>query len=921
MVNGFNEIVTLCILANMDIQLITSGLSGLGIIHYICNYMTKNSVSIDNMFILQKAALKTAKENPLKSTVNGFNDSQHITRDFFIRFFNYLQKCTQVAANEISTKLLKLPMCYSSEAFVNLYLVFSMECYEKYLTLNPEHSDITMENILLDDTSYTSNGKLYYPEFYDYIYRNEALGNLSFYDYMKYIERTSKTYCQFPFQSQHRLRQKFGCKLRVEPKTPNIIGYTSVQDDKTSIIVQCLLFQPFREFSQLNKANLDRLVRKSNLTRIGNLNLLHKSKEEAQRKIIEQKLNETTQQCDPFYQNEIDDYSETHFEEHNEDLLHLVDDDISYLRYFELGDISRDFKQFPKHGNIMKQIVNKSATVDHIDIDYNSYHTDLSSSLNTQIWKKYFKDSFEPILMNEELNYEGKDFPPNTTLFSTLSDLTDSRIDELIEEVSQEYTLNKLQNKAFTTIANSVLRKDSPQIIMYIGGQGGTGKSRIVKAITKLFENIGHNDAVKRMSFTGTSSYNIEGRTLHSTVGNHKKGDVIDTKFKERFALQASKFKCQIIDEISFCPSDVVESLDEVERITLNSDVLFGGVHTVFLGDFKQHLAINQRIYNSHIWNSVTHTIILEEQMRAATDQNYVELLSRARERSSTAEDYEFLKTKIIGNNGNVDITLPEWESAQFIIPEKELGFHINNERAFQHCHKTNQYLHIISSLDTFYKSKTRILSPDLRREIFKNNTTPKDSNKLYRLVSLAKGSKITLVSNIRYLDLYGLTNGCTGTVYDIVTPKDALESRHILHNERVILYDRPPIVLFKPDKLDPRLANLHYPGVPEPGIIPIFPVSEALKTNLKVTIKREQLPLTGAYAITDYKAQGSTYEKIIIDLSSKHKPPAPYVMLSRLTSSDGLAILQNFPMNTLNKPFDKHLLNVFRDIEAKKIM
>ncbi|KAF8181772.1 hypothetical protein BJ912DRAFT_805171, partial [Pholiota molesta] len=46
---------------------------------------------------------------------------------------------------------------------------------------------------------------------------------------------------------------------------------------------------------------------------------------------------------------------------------------------------------------------------------------------------------------------------------------------------------------------------------------------------------------------------------------------------------------------------------------------------------------------------------------------------------------------------------------------------------------------------------------------------------------------------------------------------------------------------------------------------------------------------------MTAHKAQGQTMGKVVIDLESTKGTEAPYVMVSRVTSLDGLLILRKF--------------------------
>ncbi|KAI5455814.1 hypothetical protein BGZ63DRAFT_337870, partial [Mariannaea sp. PMI_226] len=56
----------------------------------------------------------------------------------------------------------------------------------------------------------------------------------------------------------------------------------------------------------------------------------------------------------------------------------------------------------------------------------------------------------------------------------------------------------------------------APQLCQFIGGEGGTGKSRIIEAIVKLFasKDIAHHMLVTATS--GTAAARINGITIHS---------------------------------------------------------------------------------------------------------------------------------------------------------------------------------------------------------------------------------------------------------------------------------------------------------------------------------------------------------------------------------------------------------------------
>ena len=148
---------------------------------YICSYIVKQPISVDSYYAIVTAALQCTRKNPLKSIGKDFSVAQNNARDFYIRFYMALKTCTQVAATEVATKLLKLPMCYSSYSFKKLYAYCYFDAYtaqQKDLSFLPQIPTAsppldTDFNSSLTSLSYylTKNGKLKHNYSLDYINR------------------------------------------------------------------------------------------------------------------------------------------------------------------------------------------------------------------------------------------------------------------------------------------------------------------------------------------------------------------------------------------------------------------------------------------------------------------------------------------------------------------------------------------------------------------------------------------------------------------------------------------------------------------------------------------------------------------------------------------------------------------------------
>jgi hypothetical protein len=115
------------------------------------------------------------------------------------------------------------------------------------------------------------------------------------------------------------------------------------------------------------------------------------------------------------------------------------------------------------------------------------------------------------------------------------------------------------------------------------------------------------------------------------------------------------------------------------------------------------------------------------------------------------------------------------------------------------------------------------------------------------------KGMPVMLLDNL--LTPFKLVNGRIGTAVDVVIDPN---SEFFELNDRYILCSCPPAcVIVEYDEP----TGLTFPGLP-PNQHPFFPCKYSstikdLTTKQQVKVRRFQVPLTPAFAITDYKAQG----------------------------------------------------------------
>jgi len=58
----------------------------------------------------------------------------------------------------------------------------------------------------------------------------------------------------------------------------------------------------------------------------------------------------------------------------------------------------------------------------------------------------------------------------------------------IIENTVSDFSLNGDQERAFRIIANHASSQEPEQLMMYMGGMAGTGKSQLIKTLMAFFE-------------------------------------------------------------------------------------------------------------------------------------------------------------------------------------------------------------------------------------------------------------------------------------------------------------------------------------------------------------------------------------------------------------------------------------------------
>ena len=446
-------------------------------------------------------------------------------------------------------------------------------------------------------------------------------------------------------------------------------------------------------------------------------------------------------------------------------------------------------------------------------------------------------------------------------------------------------SMNTKQREVFTHLRRWVLDKVKGANIcafhVFMTGGAGTGKSHVINGFQyeadRLFTpltNSADEITVLLVAYTGTAAFNIGGQTIHSAFAIHcetKSGKYkpLGEEQLTRLRSKYSNLQILIIDEVSMVGQNMFVYVDERLKQIKQNQSPFGGVSVLAVGDFYQIPPVGDRVLYSvdpgrlchSPWSDFT-LWTLDEIMRQKDDMDFANLLntirSKTKENKLSASEQDLLLGRCFTSSDVPDDVL-------HIYPRnKDVDYF--NEKQLEKCSDKV----VIHAADILHArggiSKKR------------NTPAPKNNTMLRPSVTLASNARVMLTTNLDVAD--GLCNGVMGTVKRIVgTLNEFGQPQGVwvhFDNSRVGANSRrlcpPP------------------PSVPDNCVL-IKPHTEQF-TYQSVNITRYQYPLRLAWACTVHKTQGKTLQKCVVSFKGTFLAGMMYVALSRVTSLEGLFII-----------------------------
>ena len=456
--------------------------------------------------------------------------------------------------------------------------------------------------------------------------------------------------------------------------------------------------------------------------------------------------------------------------------------------------------------------------------------------------------------------------------------------------------LNRKQREIFTHILHSIVNKPEEQLCLFITGGAGVGKSVVIRTLYQSLHRLccskfGQDPEEIRIllcAYTGLAAFNIQGFTLHNAFGiepNKKlkykplsddKRNTLKTKYRFLTVL--------VVDEVSMVGNNMLGFLYlRLQEIKGNRKP-FGGVHIILVGDLFQLrpvadgwiFADNSEDYSSlapNLWRTYFTMFELTEIMRQKDDAPFAELLNRIREGRQTEEDVNTLNSRRVFS-GTVDYQ--ELRNDLHLFP-CNASVDAHNKDVYDRA--TSQKAEIKCSDTVLGEDANEVKEKTLEQLIGRRSN---DTGNLSEILKVAVGLGYDTTHNISVSD--GICNG---------TPC-ILRKIHYLERHNPI-----PSCLWVefPDKnigKETRRENAYYYNKYSEiskDWTPIWAVKRTFMFRRKAVV-RQQFPLKASSAKTIHKAQGQTKNRIIVDMTSGSRPHQHYVAFSRVTSLQGLFLL-----------------------------
>lgn len=399
---------------------------------------------------------------------------------------------------------------------------------------------------------------------------------------------------------------------------------------------------------------------------------------------------------------------------------------------------------------------------------------------------------------------------------------------------------------------------------IFLTGKAGTGKTTFLRRLKQ--------ECPKQMAVvapTGVAAINAEGVTIHSLfqlppqlflpTPEARKQLFSEMQMRAQKQRVLRNLELLVIDEVSMVRSDLLDTIDAVLRhIKHQPNHPFGGVQVLVIGDLFQLSPVAREeewrmlqdyyrgpyFFQAHVFQQLNPVYIELDHVFRQSNIDFVEILNQVRNNTLTPQSLQMLNTRY----------LPEFKA------DEQKEYYIVLSTHNRKVDAINQREMDALPGKVYHYSATI-------KDTFPESMFPMDETLTLKLGARVMFTKNDSSSEKRYY------NGKLGVVSHL-TDKTIT----------VTCEGEEPIEVHRET-----WENIRYTS--EVG-------SEVVQAEVIGTFSH--YPLRLAWAITIHKAQGLTFDRVVIDAADAFAAGQVYVALSRCRSLEGIVLLTPIPSRAL---------------------
>ncbi|KAM4064054.1 AAA domain-containing protein [Hirsutella rhossiliensis] len=465
-------------------------------------------------------------------------------------------------------------------------------------------------------------------------------------------------------------------------------------------------------------------------------------------------------------------------------------------------------------------------------------------------------------------------------------------------ELAGRLTLNEKQSIALLIICRQLDQArqggdagdsgDAGQLCLFVGGEGGTGKSRVIEALVELFAQRDLSSQLLITATSGTAAARINGITLHSACGllvgqggqaggSAREVDGVRLPGQgERFVDGRSRMDWQekevlVIDEVSMLGARTLHAFRPVQErsILLPSAAVPWDADGAFAAERRR-----QHDKAHALWRKFTTVVMLDEQMRAAGDPELRRLLGRIRRGEQDRSDLDLLNSRCYRAGRRIP-----WETGVTVVtPLNRNRWNLNLEAALAFRARQRTAARIFVS-----EHKWRDGTPTEEEAVLMLGQGDDSATPVPAVFLFVPGMPVVVNQNTH--QGLKLVNGAGYTAVDVI-PDRAFPGHRV--SAELTMHFGPPVGMVLASETT---KDFHFVGMPS-GTILLTPISVKIQAQRKRPWQRNDV-------------QGGTLERVALELRGARTTtvdgravPSPcdpyslYVQLSRCPTLDGIMLV-----------------------------